>query len=59
MFDANTKKLPDFSEELNRGAEKAFGKHAQVILDSLLSLREITIDVETFSQHVETRERLV
>ena len=29
-------KLPDFLEELNQGAEKAFGDHAQKIIDSLL-----------------------
>ena len=29
VFDPNTMKLPDFLEELNQGAEKAFGKHAQ------------------------------
>ena len=29
-------KLPDFLEELNQGAEKAFGDHAQKMIDSLL-----------------------
>ena len=29
VFDPNTMKLPDFLEELNQGAEKAFGDHAQ------------------------------
>ena len=29
-------KLPDFLEELNQGAEKAFGEHAQKMIDSLL-----------------------
>ena len=29
-------KLPDFLEELNQGAEKAFAEHAQAMIDSLL-----------------------
>ena len=29
VFDSNTMKLLDFLEELNKGAEKAFGDHAQ------------------------------
>ena len=29
-------KLPDCLEELNQGAEKAFGEHAQAMIDSLL-----------------------
>ena len=29
-------KLPDFLKELNQGAEKAFGEHAQAMIDSLL-----------------------
>ena len=36
VFDPNTMKLPDFLEELNQGAEKAFGDHAQKMIDSLL-----------------------
>ena len=36
VFDTNTMKLPDFLEELNQGAEKAFGDHAQKMIDSLL-----------------------
>ena len=36
VFDPNTMKLPDFLEELNQGAEKAFGEHAQAQIDSLL-----------------------
>ena len=35
VFDPNTMKLPDFLEELNQGAEKAFGESAQAIIDSL------------------------
>ena len=35
VFDPNTMKLPDFLEELNQGAEKAFGDHAQKMIDSL------------------------
>ena len=36
VLDPNTIKLPDFPEELNQGAEKAFGENAQAIIDSLL-----------------------
>ena len=36
VFDRNTMKLPDFLEELNQGAEKAFGENAQAMIDSLL-----------------------
>ena len=36
VFDSNTMKLPDFLEELNQGAEKVFGEHAQAMIDSLL-----------------------
>ena len=36
VFDPNTTKLPDFLEELNQGAEKAFGDNAQKMIDSLL-----------------------
>ena len=36
VFDPNTMKLPDFLEELNQDAEKAFGEHAQKMIDSLL-----------------------
>ena len=35
-FDPETMKLPDFLEELNQGAEKAFGENAQGMIDSLL-----------------------
>ena len=35
-FDQNTMKLPDFLEELNQGAEKAFGENAKSMIDSLL-----------------------
>ena len=35
-FDPNTKSLPDFLEELNECAEKAFGDNAQQMIDSLL-----------------------
>ena len=35
-FDPNTMKLPDFLEELNQGAEKAFGENAKSTIDSLL-----------------------
>ena len=36
VFDPNTMKLPDFLEELNQGAEKAFGDHGQKMIDNLL-----------------------
>ena len=36
VFDPNTMKLPDFLEELNQGAEKAFRENAQAMIDSLL-----------------------
>ena len=35
-FDPNTKSLPDFLEELNECAERAFGESAQHMIDSLL-----------------------
>ena len=36
VFDPNTLKLFDFLEELNQGAEKAFGENTQAKIDSLL-----------------------
>ena len=36
IFDPNTMKLPDFLEDLNQGAEKAFGENAKSMIDSLL-----------------------
>ena len=36
VLDPNTMKLSDFLEELNQGAEKAFGENAQAMIDSLL-----------------------
>ena len=36
VFDPNTMKLPDYVEELNQGADKAFGENAQAMIDSLL-----------------------
>ena len=35
VSDPNTMKLPDLLEELNQGAVKAFGEHAQAMIDSL------------------------
>ena len=35
-FDPSTMELPDFLEELNQGAEKAFGENAKSMIDSLL-----------------------
>ena len=36
IFGPKTMKVPDFLDEYNQVAEKAFGKHAQAIKDSLL-----------------------
>ena len=36
IFDPNTMKLLNFLGVLNQGAEKAFGEHAQAMIDSLL-----------------------
>ena len=36
IFDPNTMKLPEFLEELNQGAEKAFGENAKSMIDSLV-----------------------
>ena len=36
VFNPNTMKLPDFLEELNKGAKKAFEDSTQKIIDSLL-----------------------
>ena len=36
VFDPSTMKLPDFLEELNQGAVKAFGENAQAMIYSLL-----------------------
>ena len=36
MFDPNTEKLPDFLEQLNQGAKKAFSENAQAMIDSFL-----------------------
>ena len=36
IFDHNTRILPDFLEELNQGAENAFGENAKSMIDSLL-----------------------
>ena len=35
-FDPSTMKLPDFVEDLNQGAEKAFGENAKSMIDSLI-----------------------
>ena len=39
-FDPNTKSLPDFLEELNECAERAFGDNAQHMIDSLLYAKQ-------------------
>ena len=36
VFDPKTTKIPEFIEELNQSAEKAFGDNAQKVIDSLL-----------------------
>ena len=36
VFDPITMKLPDFLEDLNQGAEKAFGDNPKAMIDSLL-----------------------
>ena len=52
VFDPNTMKPPDFLEELNQGAEKAFGENAQAMIDSLLFATE----TETISQYGLTKK---
>ena len=39
VFDPNTTKLPDFLEELNQCAEKAFGDNAQKMINCLLNAK--------------------
>ena len=39
-FDPNTKSLPDFLEELNECAEKAFGDNAQHMIDSVFYAKQ-------------------
>ena len=36
-FDPNTRKLPDFLQKLNQGAERAFGENAQAMIEPHLS----------------------
>ena len=48
VFDTNTMKLPDYLEELNQGAAKAFGENAQAMVDSRLC--QIHTKPETLSQ---------
>ena len=57
VFDPNTIKLPDFLDELNQGAEKAFGDNAQKMIDSLLSAK--LPPKQTISQHGQIREWLM
>ena len=66
-FDPNTKSLPDFLEELNDCAEKAFGDNAQHMIDSLLyaklpphlkrSLNLAHLENDTYDQIVAHPER--
>ena len=39
VFDPNTMNQPDLLEQLNQGAEKAFGENAQAMVDSLLNAK--------------------
>ena len=54
-FDPNTIKMPDFLEELNQGAEKAFGENAKSMIDSLLYAK--TTETEAICQHGPIGER--
>ena len=49
VCDPNTMKPPDFFEELNQKAEKAFGENAQAMIDSLLC--QFAAKIETLSQY--------
>ena len=60
-------KLPDFLEELNQGAQEAFGEHAQAMIDSLLytklppklkrSVNMARLDKATYEEIVTDHER--
>ena len=41
ILDPNTMKMPDFSEELNQGAEKTFGENAKSMIESLLKYAKL------------------
>ena len=66
-FDPNTKSLPDFLEELNECAERAFGDNAQHMINSLLyaklpphlkrSLNLVYLENGTYDQIVAHLER--
>ena len=66
-FDPNTKSLPDFLEELNKCAERAFGDNTQHMIDSLLyaklpphlkrSLNLAYLENDTYDQIVTHLER--
>ena len=66
-FDPNTMKLPDFMEELNQGAEKAFGENVKSMIDSLLyaklppklkrSVNMARLENETYEEIVAHLER--
>ena len=68
-FDPNTKSLPDFLEELNESAERAFGENAQHMIDSLLyaklpphlkrSLNVAYLENGTYNQIVAHLERVL
>ena len=67
IFDPNTKKLPDFLEELNPEAEKAFGDSAKSMIDSLLyaklapklkrSVKMARLEKGTYEEYVAHLER--
>ena len=58
IFDPNTMKLPDFLEELNQEAEKAFGDQAQKMIDSLLYAK-LPPKTEAVRQHGQIRKWLI
>ena len=55
VFDPNTMKLPDFLDELNQGAEKAFGDHTQAKTGSFIYAKLLPIfECSVSSQYGET-----
>ena len=48
-------KLPELLEELNQGAEKAFGDNAQKVIDRK---GKIATEIEKISQHGQFAKRL-
>ena len=54
VLDPNTMKLPNFYEEFNEGAKKAFDDNAQAMIESLLYAKKPP-NLKR-SQHGDTRE---